>query len=171
MTPRLTTSKKWTAFPPDFVAQIRDAFTETFAKELTRGELLIEGRIYPTEILMRVGFLEKNRLQQNNFEISVEYKKDQAVERIQDAIDAAASMMADFFESSGEVEFPLTWKEYDFENQKVFCQYSTINTKLEEEADRLLGLHEESLIKEDENAEDDEDSDPETPPSDKNKLH
>lgn len=172
MTPRLKNSKKWTAFPPDFNEQIREAFTETFVNEMKKGELIIEGRIYPGEILLRVGYLEKGGLRQNNFEVSVDYKQDQAVDRIQDAIDAAASMMADFFDAEGDIDFPRDWKEYDFENQKVYCQYTTVNSKLEAEADKLLGVTDENLVKGSDDDENEEgDPDPESPPSDKNKLH
>lgn len=169
MTPRLKTSKKWTAFPQDFVEQIREAFLETFPKEMKAGELLVEGRIYQGEILLRVGYIEKGRLQQNNFEVSIEYKHDQAVDRIQDAIDAAASMMADYFEAEGEIDFPRAWKEYDFENQKIFCQYSTVNSKLEAEADRLLGVEDENLVKGSDDTE--EPTDEDGSPQDKSKLH
>ena len=169
MNPRLTNSKKWTSFPNDFLDQIKEAMLETFGPKLRGTELVIEGRIYPGEILLRVGFIEKNRLKQNNFEVSIDYSKDQAVDRIHDAIDAAASMMADYFESDGEAELPLSWKEYDLENLKVYCQYSTVNTRLESEADRLLGLDDSSLIKAE--GEDVDEVDLESPPKDKNKLH
>lgn len=169
MNPRLPTSKKWTAFPGDFVDQIKEALLETFGENLRDAELRIEGRIYPAEILLRIGFVEKKRLKQNNFEVSIDYKKEEAVDRIHDAIDAAASMMADFFESDGEIDIPRTWKEYDFENQKIFCQYSTVNTTLEAEADRILGLDDAGLVKGGDDEE--EPQDPKQPPKNKNKLH
>lgn len=170
MNPRLSTSKKWTAFPADFVEQIREALVETFQAQLKGARLIVEGRIYPGEILLRVGFVEENRLKQNNFEVSIDYQKEGAIDRIHDAIDVAASMMADFFEAEGEMNFPLQWKEYDFESIKVFCQYSTVNTELEAEADRLLGESDPSLVKV--ASEDDEaGEDPDTPPQDKSKLH
>ena len=91
MNPRLSNSKKWTAFPGDFIDQIKEALLETFGPQLRGSELIIEGRIYSSEILLRLGFKEPKALKQNNFEVSIEYKQDQAVDRIHDAIDAVKS--------------------------------------------------------------------------------
>ncbi len=152
MKPRLPSSKKWTAFPKEFSEQIQGVFRENFNKELKKGELIVEGRIYPQEILLRIGFLEAGRLKQANFEISVEYstKTNDAVDRINDAVDAAASMMMEFFEveqdPDQEPEFPLSWKEVPFNNRKLFMQFSTENTRLEAQADALLGVTDKNLL-------------------------
>lgn len=152
MKPRLPSSKKWTAFPKEFIQQIREAFKENFAKELKAAELIIEGRIYPQEILVRIGYLEAGRLKQANFEVSVEYSqsRNDAAASINDAVDAAASLMLEYFEkekeTEGDVDFPLIWKEVPFNNRKLYMQFSTVNTKLEAEADALLGASEESLV-------------------------
>src|SRR5687767_3500911 len=99
MTPRLPTSKKWTALPAELCTQIRDVFAESFAEPAARGQILVEGRIYPEELLLRVGYLEKGRLRQSNFEISLDFdaNKQNALEHIHFAIDCAASMMQEFF--------------------------------------------------------------------------
>jgi len=156
MKPRLITSKKWTHFPKEYVHQIKQVFNEAFSEQLKGGNLVIEGRIYPEEILLRVGFLEKGRLQQNNFEISMDYsqEKKEAIDRIHDCIDATASMMNEFFISEGAVEFPLVWKDYDFNGKRIWVQHSTINSNLEAEADRLLGITDEHLVKEETETED-----------------
>ncbi|MFN7729124.1 MAG: hypothetical protein ACK5P7_08215 [Bdellovibrio sp.] len=178
MEPRLKTSKKWTAFPGDFIVQIKDAFLENFGPQLKGYDLLVEGRIYPKEIVLQVGFVEKKALRQNNFEVSIEYKTDEAVDRIHDAIDVSASMVADYFENAGEMEYPGEWQEFEFEKLKVFCRHTRVNTKLEEEADRLLGLDDAGLVRgedEDESGAADKDLDeppnPDSPPTDKSKLH
>lgn len=153
MKPRLPSSKKWTAFPKEFSEQIQSVFKENFAKELKNAELIVDGRIYPQEILLRIGYLEAGRLKQANFEVSVEYsaKDSEAILRINDAVDAAASMMMEYFEveqdPDQEHDFPLSWKEVPFNNQKLFMQFSTENTKLEAQADALLGSSDESLVK------------------------
>lgn len=172
MNPRLPTSKKWTAFPGDFIEQIKGAFQENFPKELAKCSLSVDGRIYSQEIVLRVGFSEAGSIRQNNFEVSIDYKKDEAVDRIHDAIDIAASMMADYIEAEGEIDFPKEWQEFEFENLKVFCRHSTVNTKLENEADRILGLSDDSLVHEEESEEDKTShADPDEPPKDKSKLH
>lgn len=151
MKPRLKTSKKWTAFPKEYADQIKAVFLENFTQELADKELKVEGRIYPSEITLRIGFIEKGRLAGANFEVSSEYNSDgnQAVEKIHVCVDAAAAMMTEYFETQGDVDFPYLWKEVAFGAHKVFVQYSTENPDLEAEANRLLGATEDSMMVED----------------------
>ncbi|MEN0057245.1 MAG: hypothetical protein AAGB31_00295 [Bdellovibrio sp.] len=152
MTPRLKSSKKWTAFPKEYLDQIHTVFRENFSSQLENAELIVEGRIYSEEITLRVGYLEKGRLSQANFEVSMNYSQEQqdAVDRIHNCLDAAASMMMEYFENEGEVDFPYLWKEYPFQGHKLFLQFSTENSSLEAEANRLLGLDENTLLHEEE---------------------
>lgn len=149
MEPRLKSSVKWTQLPPDITAQIRDLFKQNFQKELANAEIVVDGRIYKQEILLRVGYLEKGRLVQNNFEISMEYKltqQDSALNTLYICVDAAAALMADHFESDGTLELPYSWAEYPFEGKKVWLQFSTTNTQLEKQANELLGEWNEGLV-------------------------
>lgn len=157
MNPRLKSSKKWTSFPKEYSAQILAVFKENFSQYLDRGELIIEGRIYPEEILLRVGYLEKGRLAQANFEVSINYSQEDqdAVKRIHNCVDAAASMMMEYLEKEGEVDFPYTWKEFPFQGKKLFLQFNTENTSLEEQANKLLGIQEESLYHDENEADED----------------
>jgi hypothetical protein len=156
MKPRLPQSKKWTALPKEYITQIEDVFRQGFAAHLAGKKLIIEGRVYPSEITLRVGILESGAISQRNFEVSIEYsaKKKDAVERIHNAIDAAASMMNEYFEDPETDDFPRAWKEFDFDQQKVFLQYSTVNTELEAKADALLGESAEDLVIEEPETED-----------------
>lgn len=150
MQPRLKSSTKWTEFPKEYVDQVRTVFLENFGAQIGDGKLLIEGRIYPQEIMLRVGVLEKGRLAQTNFEVSIDYSTEEqdAMERIHNCIDAAASMMLEYFEEDGEVDFPYTWKPYPFQKRTIYLQFSTENSELEAEADRLLGESMDNLVKE-----------------------
>jgi hypothetical protein len=150
MKPRLSSSKKWTAFPKDYLQQIEDVFKQNFAAQLANAKLVIEGRIYPEEILLRVGFQENGRLAQPNFEVSMNYKqkKTDALQSIHDCIDAAASMMDEYFQTDGEADFPLSWKEYDFNGKTLSLQFTTENSTLEAEADKLLGKEFKELLTE-----------------------
>ncbi|KYG61169.1 hypothetical protein AZI85_09465 [Bdellovibrio bacteriovorus] len=157
MNPRLKSSKKWTAFPKEYSDQIQAVFTENFAQYLDNGDLVIEGRIYPEEILLRVGYLEKGRLAQANFEVSMNYSQDQqdAVQRIHNCVDAAASMMMEYLENDGEVDFPYTWKEFPFQGKKLYLQFTTENSSLEAEANKLLGVDDETLYNDAEESDED----------------
>ena len=163
MKPRLKTSKKWTAFPKEYLAQIQEVFMKGFETQLKGAKLVVDGRIYTSEILLRVGFLENGRLKQANFEVSMDYdtvKKD-ALDRIMNAIDAAASMMQEYFEAEGDVDFPVIWQEFEFENRKLFFQFTTENSDLEAKANALLGKSNPELVVEE--AEEDEDLAPAGP--------
>ncbi len=160
MKPRLKTSKKWTTLPKEYMTQVEEAFRESFPTQLKSAQLVVEGRIYTEEILLRVGILEKGRLSQANFEVSMNFssKKKDAIERIHDCIDATASMMSEYFElkEDEESDFPLLWKEYEFNGLPLFLQFSTVNSALELQADAILGDELKSLVVEepDEESED-----------------
>ena len=86
MNPRLKTSKKWTDFPDEYLKQIEDVFTQNFKAKLGKATLIVQGRIYPSEIMLRVGLRQPKELKQVNFEVSVNYepKKKDALEKIFD---------------------------------------------------------------------------------------
>jgi hypothetical protein len=157
MIPRNPSQKKWTALPSEFREKAAQVFAQNFARESKQGSFLIDGRIYPEEIVMRAGYVENGRLKQTNFEVSLDLagagvaaadKADSAKASVMDklflGIDVLGSVFETHFEhlqeeEEGEIEYPMTWEEYDFDDAKVFLRFSTVNTALEEAADRLLG--------------------------------
>ena len=156
MNPRLKSSKKWTSFPKEYLAQIEGVFKENFADHLENADLIIEGRIYSEEIVLRVGHHQKDRLAQANFDISMNYSQNEqdAVSRIHNCVDAAASMMMEYFEQEGDVDFPYVWREFPFQGKKLFLKFSSENTALEAEANKLLGLDEDTMLNEETDDED-----------------
>lgn len=158
MQARLKTSKKWTQFPQEFIEQITAVFNDNFSEYLDQGKILVEGRIYPNEILFRAGYIENGKLRQSNFETSIDYdtqaEQESVLNKIHLCVDASASMMMEYFEQEGEVDFPYTWKAVPFKNHDVYMQMTTENSDLEKEANRLLGLSEEELYNEESENED-----------------
>lgn len=160
MNPRLSSSKTWTHFPEEFLEQVQDLVAETFEDHLIDGASLhLEGRIYQEEILFRLGIKVDGQLKQNNFEVSAQYHpQTQNTKKIMyHCIEAAASMMGEFFDwynrpestddsASEEIDFPREWTEFNFEGIPLFMQYSTVNTHLEAEANRLLGTSNSELV-------------------------
>lgn len=161
MNPRLSSSKTWTHFPEEFLEQVQDLVSESFAEHLIEGACLhLEGRIYQEELLFRLGIKIAGQLKQNNFEVSAQYNPTaQNVKKIMyHCIEAAASMMSEYFEwydqpstateeaISEEIDFPREWTEFNFEGIPLFLQYTTVNTDLEKEANRLLGLSGSELV-------------------------
>lgn len=176
MKPRLKSSKKWTLLPPDFIRQIQELYEKNFKDLLDDQDILIEGRIYPEEILLRVGLRIPESIRQSNFEVSLEYsaEKDNAIEMIHVAVDAAASMMAEHLENPDEIiDFPEVWQKFPFENHEVYLQFNTINSDLEAQANALLGEKSPELFNEEEEdiqSEDLYDTDPEDDDIDFNNL-
>ena len=163
ITPRLPSSNTWTELPKEFTEKVKTIFVNQFKVEGGYGEFLIEGRIYPDEVVVRAGFIEKGRLKQANFEASMDRVKtpeDKTMDALYSAIDALGGLMEEFFELDGgedgteELDVPLNWQPYDFEGETVYLQQSTVNSRLEAEADRILGLLEKSLVQEENQSED-----------------
>jgi len=148
MNPRKKQSKKWTNIPPEFLNQIKTVFEENFQAYLTDKTLKVSGRIYPTEILLRVGINNKGELRYNNFEVSLDHSqaKQDTVAQIHLAVDALGSLVFDYFENQENHEVPYTWQEQPFENQTIWLQYTSENPDLEAEANKLLGIEEGTLL-------------------------
>lgn len=143
MQARLKTSKKWTAIPKELATQIKQVFKQSFQSQMGNGTVHADGRIYPAEILMRVGFKPSGGgLKQFNWDISIEYKrdKDNVMKLLTMAVDVAGSLFEQFFAAENDHDFPRIWHEVDFEGKKLFVQYHTENTELETAANKLLGL-------------------------------
>ncbi|MGZ3722443.1 MAG: hypothetical protein ACXVA9_05905 [Bdellovibrionales bacterium] len=146
MEPRLSTSRKWTPLPEELVKQIRSVFKQNFKAQIGTGSIEANGKIFPEEIMVSVGFREKDALKQSNWEISIGYKrnKDNVLKLLHTAIDAAASLFEQFFAAENDEDFPRKWEEVDFEGRKIYVQYNTANSSLEAEANRLLGESDEN---------------------------
>jgi len=149
MEPRLPFSSKWTPIPKELAHQITEVFEETFSSYLKKGRICTEGRIYLREVLLRVGYWEKGRLKQNNFQVSIEYNrdKDNMVKMIHLGVDCIASLLEQFFAAPKEEDFPHTWTRFEVEGREVFLQYNTENSELEAAADEILGEGEEGLLR------------------------
>lgn len=173
LTPRLVTSRHWTDLPADFRKKVEEVFAEQFDLEAQQGEFLVDGRIYNEEMLVRIGYLEHGRLRQINFEASIDLPKRKAkdqdeeegkaseseskiMESLYICIDALGSLMEEYFElgEDEELDIPLHWRPFEFEEETIYLQHSTVNTRLEDEADRILGVGDRRLFNEETEDED-----------------
>ncbi|MBC7741256.1 MAG: hypothetical protein H7061_03605 [Bdellovibrionaceae bacterium] len=148
MIPRKKESKKWTNLPADFSKQIKTVFEQNFKAHLGPKRLRVEGRIYLSEIVLRVGISTPGELRYQNFEVSLDHSKEKqdAIAQIHIGVDAIASLMVEYFENAENHEMPFVWQEYPFEKQKIWLQYSSENPDIEAEANRLLGLKDEAAL-------------------------
>ncbi len=160
MTPRNPSQKKWTALPSEFREKAAQVFAQNFIRESKQGSFLIDGRIYPGEVVMRAGYVENGRLKQTNFEVSLDTSagasapNSSVMDKLFLGIDVLGSVFETHFEhlqeeEADEIEYPMAWEEYEFDDAKVFLRFSTVNTALEEAADRLLGESSSPLFQDD----------------------
>ena len=155
MEPRLKTSTQWTPFPSELLQQIVEATEDHFSDyERDNRQFTADGRIYPTEIILRIGLkAAKGELRQDNFEASLEYsvEKDKPIEQIHILVDFLAETWAEFLEDAPSREvLPLLWTEQFFEKKPIFIRYTSENSDLEKEANAYLAMDEKKLVYTDE---------------------
>lgn len=149
MEPRLKTSKKWTSLPEELLEQVQSILAETFDKEAKKGDFMVSGRIYPEELIVRIGYIENGCITQANGEVSITYnpKNDNIHKLISTAVDCAGGLIELYFENPDE-DFPREWQEHTFDKKQLFIKFSTINEDLEKKADEILGqIDIEALVK------------------------
>ncbi len=141
MEPRLSTSRKWSPLPAELLQQVQSVFRDSFRAELKNGTVEASGKIFPEEILVQVGVVQAHELKQANFVVSIGYKqsKDNVLKLLHLAVDAMASLFEQYFAAETDADFPRVWEEVDFEKRKIYIQYHTTNSKLEADADKILG--------------------------------
>lgn len=151
MDPRNSSSlkHKYQPVPKDFLKLVKETFQEKHADFLADKTLIVDGAIFPDELILVVGLKNKNeKIRQINFECSLDYKVDyendddgKVLEKIHLGIDALDAMFAEYAEADGDIEMPKLWTEFDFEDQKIFLKSSSDNIELEKAADEFLRLH------------------------------
>lgn len=149
MESRRSKKQKWTEIPKDFIKQITQALEGTFADETKSGRFIVEGRFYPSEILLRMGYLEKGRIRQANFEMSADYNSGaEAKALLNICVDVGATMLEDYFSTKiEEQDFPRIWQSFEVEKKTIYVQFSGENSDLEKQADKLLNADDDALVK------------------------
>ncbi len=162
MDPRNPSSTKWTAFPPEFANQVLEVLNEKFEDQKESGRFIFDGRIYPAELLLRLGYLEHGRLRQVNIDLSLDFESDKqnALQLVHDALSLAGDLFEQYFDAEGDEElmddlhWPHYWSPVQFEKMTYYFQYNSENTDLEAEANRLLGIETSEMVNELELSED-----------------
>lgn len=151
MKPRLKSSTQWSPFPEELCQLTASVLTERFKEEydLDSCEFVVEGRIFKEEILGRFGLQVKDQLKQHNFEISMDFdaEKEKALEKIQISLDVVEHLWIELLEDNLEdKELSEEWQPMALEKNNYFFRYTTVNSKLEQEADKLLAEYEKKLV-------------------------
>ena len=130
-----------TNIPADYLRQVQELLVENLGDRLKGKTLFVEGRIFPAEIILSIGFREESSaLRQVNFEASMDHENKDLTRLIGICVDAATSMLEQYLDADGDLELPRFWTAFPMGDQKVFLQTTGRNTELEAEANRLLGL-------------------------------
>lgn len=151
MDPRLKSSTQWSPFPEELCQQAVSALNERFSEDydLEDAEFVVDGHIYQEEIIGRYGLRLKGQLKQHNFEVSVEYdsEKEKALELIHQSMYVVEHLWTELLEDDLEDgDLSKKWQSMPHKKKTFFYRYSTVNTQLEEEADRLLQEYEKKLV-------------------------
>jgi hypothetical protein len=149
----------WTGLPEEFSFKVLSALEKEFTERVKKGEFIVEGKIFQDEILIRIGYIESGRLRQMNFEASIDFDRDKstALDNFYICIDCLGVWIRDSFKNldhDESLDLPISWRATDFQGQTVFLQYSSVNSRLEQEANRLLGIANQALFNEAQAAED-----------------
>lgn len=135
--------KKYSSTPEDLNNLIKETLVESSdaALETETQKVNVRGRIYPEEIILKVSINEGGALRCHNFSGSMDHDVDAGdiIDRMQNLMEALSSMISEYFDAEGDIDMPLDWHEYDFENRKLHLMYSTENDEIERQAEALLG--------------------------------
>ncbi len=155
MDPRLKQNNIWTAFPKEYEDQIKEIFSKTYSKKAKDGSFVVTSMIYATELLISIGYLENKRIKQVNFQTSTEFdpNKQNAKKLSLEAIDIIGGLFDIHFGLSETEQidkeheiYSAIWQTSD-PSSKIFTRYSSENTSLEDQANELLGLLDDNLVK------------------------
>ncbi|MES2768340.1 MAG: hypothetical protein V4596_04275 [Bdellovibrionota bacterium] len=147
MDPRSSSSQKhkYQPVPKDFLKLVKETFEEKYADFLKDKTLIVDGAIFPEELILVVGIKNNNeKIRQVNFESSMDYENvddTKVLEKIHMSIDALDAMFIEYVEANGDIEMPKLWTEFEFEGQKLYLKSSTDNIELEKAAEEFLRQH------------------------------
>lgn len=139
--PRLKSSTAWTDLPDDFKTQVITLFNKHFIEPSKLGHFEVSGRIYKKEIIIRFIYLVKNQIKPMQFDLSTDYEsrgETRALTIFEKLIDCAASLFHSSFEDES-FGVPAIWTDIDFDGIMIYAKSESINQKLEDEANQLLG--------------------------------
>lgn len=130
--PRIEASNRHSpqSLPPDLVTMISDSMRQKY-DYFQNKDLLVLGAIYPEEIILSIGYRNRDSLRQLNFECSLDIEQENPMDIFHLGADAIDGMIQEYIESEGDIELPLNWTEFDFENKKIFLKTSRVNTDIE----------------------------------------
>lgn len=145
-------TKRPTALPKEFLKTVSDLFHKQFKSKLGGSTFLVNGNLYPEELVLCVSLSHPKTLQSASMHISNSLAKNVAenpekvTEQLKSMVDVAASWFSQCFSAGSGLESVLeemkdavtTWQEFEWEEQQLFVLLNRTNYTLERAADDFL---------------------------------
>lgn len=141
LSPRNEEKKSYTRLPPAFLETVQEVFDGAFEDQSKEGEFIVLGQAYQGEVVLRVGYLKKNSIAQINFDTSIDVPESasEILPLIEEMVYGTKELFVDYFKNNNLENFSYHWNPLQTSSKGLFYKYDTTNTKLEEEANSLLG--------------------------------
>lgn len=145
-------TKKPTNLPKEFLKTVSDLFQKQFKSKLSGSTFLVNGALYPEEVVLCVSLSHPKSLQSASMHISNSLAKNVAenpekvTEQLKSMVDVAASWFSQSLTDGMGLEAVLAemkdavteWQEFEWEGQQLFVKLNRTNYTLEKAADEFL---------------------------------
>ena len=132
----------YSPLPKEYCQHIQSVLENYFMSKLSKVRWIIEGRIYEKEICILSGFTKEKELQQKNIILSIDFdpQKDRCQKKIEDCMNLLANILEHHLKLKSRWPHSPKWYKAlsPFKKGEVYFQTSTVNTELEEAANRIL---------------------------------
>ncbi len=137
--PKDTNNKTFAKLPTEIEEAFVREFNETFDEKSKIGNFMCEIRVYRTEIVLRVGYSITGEIRQINFDLSkqIELEDPNPSKDLENSVAGAKELFHRYFKTTNTEDFSPVWAS--FLNTDIYYKMDGTNTKLESEANRLLG--------------------------------
>lgn len=133
--------------------KVQKAIEKELFQYSNNGQIILNGRIFSDEIVLSLGFLAKNSIRQVNFVVSADIEPSPEEENppflltIEKGLHFLQLCLLDYFERKEELveDFPKVWHKVQFNDETLFVRIDPTNSELESEANKILGLKEDTL--------------------------
>lgn len=141
--PKNTNNQAFTKLPSELLETIVEVFTEHFDEQAQEGKFISFGQVHAGEILLRLGYIKNQSITQINFDTSNEVSGSEAqiIASLEEMVSATKELFLDYFKNKNLEHFSYHWNPLTASKKsgQVYYKMDSTNTRLEEEANALLG--------------------------------
>jgi len=141
--PKNKNNSAFTKLPLELLETISEVFNENFEEQARSGEFVTFGQVHQSELILRVGYLEKGTIKQVNFDTSnvASGSEAQIIASLEEMVFATKELFLDYFKNSNLENFSYHWNPLTASEKsgQVYYKLDMTNTELEKQANALLG--------------------------------